>query len=175
MYIKAKIGKVITQEVPEVPKYWRAFFATLFSYIVWPSTMKFGTTRGMCLTRFWWTLVHLSGSINDSKADISPIPCRSVTKFGSTEVNTHSPKFGELCPTFPGSKNIRCLALMNATTGNCAVHHGGSFWYNNCYGSSKQWLLLHLTRSCWTLGTWQQNEFPPPLKLRPYGGIKMNV
>jgi len=57
------------------------FVVTLFSYVVWPSAMKFGTIAG--LKRFWWTLVQFyspCGNLNFVKADISHDFCRSLTK-----------------------------------------------------------------------------------------------
>jgi len=59
----------------------------LFSYIVWPSTIKFGIVRGIVYSRLSPILVNFGPLFQEHKfltADILHISYRSTTKFGSS-------------------------------------------------------------------------------------------
>jgi len=49
LYITTQIGELWPRRFPGAPKYWNVYkIVILFSYIVWPSAVKFGMIRGIC-------------------------------------------------------------------------------------------------------------------------------
>ena len=98
---------------------------TLFSYIVWPSTMKLAQWGHRC--------VHF-GEQKFSTTDISHTICRSATKFGSLTGLTSGhlfPEFGELWFRGPA---IPCDDMHQSSTADALVLNNlslnGAIWPN---------------------------------------------